>query len=99
MNFASILETLALSEIVWGVVGMGIVWCLGWGYTWLRKQGIEQSAIDTLRDAVAQTGDEFVAFRKRAAADGKLTEEEREEDIAVGNPHGWEIGEIVEYEE
>jgi len=87
MFFASIWETLALSEAVWGLAGLAVTWFFGWGYSWLRKQGIEDSAIDTLRDAVAQTGDEFVAFRKRAAADGKLTKEEREEakHLAVGN--------------
>ena len=87
MYFASILENLALSEAVWGVLGLGITWALGLLYNFMRNQGIEASAVDTLRDAVAQTGDEFVAFRKRAAADGKLTEEEREEakHLAVGN--------------
>ena len=88
MYFASTWwETLTLSEAVWAIVGTGLVWCLGLFYSWLRKRGIEDQAIDTLRDAIAQTGDEFVAFRKRAAADGKLTEEERAEakDIAVSN--------------
>jgi predicted RNA binding protein with dsRBD fold (UPF0201 family) len=87
MFFASIWENLALSEAVWGIVGTGLVWCLGLFYSWLRKQGIENEAIDALRDGIAQTGDEFVAFRKRAAADGKLTEEEREEakQLAISN--------------
>ena len=87
MDLGSIVENLSMSETVWSLLGLALTWFFGWGYSWLRKQGIEASAIDTLRDAVSQTGDEFVAFRKRAAADGKLTVEEREEakHLAVGN--------------
>tara|TARA_R110000737_G_scaffold297793_1_gene304605 strand:+ start:146 stop:511 length:366 start_codon:yes stop_codon:yes gene_type:complete len=78
MYFASMLENLALNEAVWGVVGLGLTWALGLLYSWMRKHGVETSAVDSLRDGIAQAGDEFVVWRKRAAADGKLTAEDRE---------------------
>ena len=87
MDWGALIENVAMSETVWGLVGLALTWLIGHVYNWLRKQGIENEAIDALRDGIAQTGDEFVAFSKRAAADGKLTEEEREEakQLAISN--------------
>jgi len=77
MDWESLISTLTLSETVWGLVGLALTWLLGFVWSFLRKQGIEQEAIDNLRTAVAQVGDDFVVWRKRANEDGKLTAEER----------------------
>ena len=79
MDWESLISTLTLSETVWGLVGLALTWLLGFVWSFLRKQGVEQEAINNLRTAIAQVGDDFVVWRKRASGDGKLTEEERTE--------------------
>ena len=77
MDWGSLFASLTLSETVWGLVGLALTWLLGFVWRFLSRQGIEQEAVDNVRSAIAQVGDDFVVWRKRAAADGKLTPEER----------------------
>jgi hypothetical protein len=72
-------ETIFSSEGFWSVVSLVLTTLVGLLWTWLRKKGLETEAVDTLRTAVAKVQDEYVTFLKRAAEDGKLTEEERAE--------------------
>lgn len=46
---------------------------------WATKYSLEQEAVNILFDAVASTQEQFVTFTKRAASDGKLSKEERQE--------------------
>lgn len=75
-------ELIFTSEAFWSLVALGLTALFGFLFKLLKKvldrQG-EQEAVDVLRDAVAATQDEFVIFAKRAAADGKLSDKERQE--------------------
>jgi len=84
-------ETLLTSEAVWNVVGAGLLFVLGLVMNLLRKKGVEEQAIDTLRTAIAQVTDDFVVWRKRAAADGKLTKEERTQAVDLAKAKAKEL--------
>lgn len=84
-------ETLLTSEVVWNLVGAGLLFLFGLLWKLLRSKGIEDQAIDTLRTAVAQVGDDFVVWRKRAAADGKLTKEERTQAVDLAKAKAMEL--------
>jgi hypothetical protein len=73
------LESLLTSEAVWTLLAVVLTGALGFVWRLLARMGVETEAVDTLRNAVSLVGDDFVVWRKRANADGKLTAEEREE--------------------
>ena len=73
------LESLLTSEAVWTLLGVLLTGLLGFVWRLLARVGVETDAVVTLRNAVSLVGDDFVVWRKRANADGRLTAEEREE--------------------
>ena len=83
------LESLLMSEAVWTLLAVVLTGALAFVWRLLARMGVETEAGDTLRSAVAQVGDDFVVWRKRANADGKLTAEEREEakTLAIAKAH------------
>ena len=72
-------QSLLTSEAVWTFLGIVLTGLLGFVWRLVSRMGVETEAVDTLRNAVSLVGDEFVVWRKRANADGKLTADEREE--------------------
>jgi len=78
-------ETILSAEGFWAFVSLVTTTLLGFFWSFLRKKGLEDKAVDTLRDAVAIVHDEFVNEVKRASADGTLTKEEidKAKDMAV----------------
>jgi len=72
-------ESILSSESFWGLVSALVTLSTGLLFKWLRKLEVEKDAVDTLRVAVARVHDDYVIFLKRAAEDGKLSEEERKE--------------------
>ena len=73
------LESLLTSEAVWTLLAAVLTGTLGFVWRLLARVGVETEAVDVLRNAVSLVGEDFVVWRKRANADGKLTAEEREE--------------------
>ena len=90
------LDSLLTSEAVWSLVGVLLTAFLGFVWKQVAKVGVETESIDTLRNAVSLVGDEFVVWRKRANADGKLTAEEREEakTLAIAKAHTLATGPV-----
>ena len=91
------LESLLTSEAVWTLLGVLLTGLLGFVWRLLARVGVETDAVDTLRNAVSLVGDDFVVWRKRASADGKLTAEEREEakDLAISKARELATGPVL----
>jgi len=89
--------SLLTSEAVWTLLGVLLTGLLGFVWRLLARVGVETEAVDTLRNAVSLVGDEFVVWRKRANADGKLTAEEREEakNLAISKAHALATGPVA----
>ena len=86
------LESLLLSEAVWSLLGVLLTGLLAFVWRLLARVGVETDAVDTLRNAVSLVGDDFVVWRKRANADGKLTAEEREEAKTLAIAKAMQLG-------
>jgi hypothetical protein len=78
-------ETILTLEAFWGTVAVVLTLLSGLVLKQLRKVGLEKEAIDSLRSGVAQAQEKLVTFAKRAAADGKLSADERQQarDLAI----------------
>ena len=89
--------SLLTSEAVWTLLGVLLTGLLGFLWRLLARLGVETDAVDTLRNAVSLVGDDFVVWRKRANADGKLTAGERTEarDLAITKAHALATGPVA----
>ena len=91
------LESLLTSEAVWTLLAVVLTGALGFVWRLLARVGVETEAVDTLRNAVSLVGDDFVVWRKRANADGRLTEGERTEarDLAIAKAKELATGPVL----
>ena len=90
-------QALFTSEAVWTLLAVVLTGALGFVWRLLARVGVETEAVDTLRNAVSLVGEDFVVWRKRANADGKLTAEEREEakTLAIAKAHTLATGPVA----
>ena len=57
----------------------------------MRKMGIEKKAMEAVEEGMEHAQEEFVVWKKRASADGKLSKEERAEAREIALKHAKSI--------
>ena len=79
MEWLDSLWNVMVTDTAWSLITLAVGAVMGFIWRFLAKKGVEAQTVDTLRNAVATVGEDFVVWRKRAADDGKLTSDERAE--------------------